>query len=137
MSNAKRNDAILKLCAETAAANERKVARVLSRGGKMTMPEISEKTKLSRAATFQRLKSLEKRGHVKEVDERKARAGKGCTAVLWQLCEGALDELETERIQARERSRAVSAPVFRHPMDAAFFGEYIPAQTATTRAEAA
>jgi predicted ArsR family transcriptional regulator len=134
----KRNDAILKRCAEMAASNERKVARVLSRGGKMTMDEISEKAKLSRAATFQRLKALQSRGHVEELGERKARPGKGCTAILWQLCEGALDDLEMERVQAKERSRAISAPAFRHPMDVALFGDYVPAKNApATRAEAA
>jgi hypothetical protein len=41
-------------------------------------------------------------------------------------------------MQAKERSRAISAPAFRHPMDVAFFGDYVPAKNApATRAEAA
>jgi predicted ArsR family transcriptional regulator len=108
-----------------AEANERRILRVLEKGGvDLTADEISDRSKISRAATFQRLKSLLSRGLVVELDARKPRSGKGCTAILWRIVDGAIEEFDLQKERAAIRSEAITAPVFRHPQDIAFFGDY-------------
>lgn len=108
-----------------AAKNERRIAKCLdSAAAPMTIEEVAIKTGVSRAACFNRLKAMAERGLVEELSERRARTGKGCTAVLWRICEGALDEIEFEMSREKKRSAQVMRAPFRHPQDIAFFGEY-------------